>query len=143
MAEMERQVKFMNKSIVGLKENASDSERKSKVYMHKKTLENNSLIGKLTRLRNDIKNLKSENDLLAIKLQKHQAALPQRVVSARHTAPRPALPSKGKLFKGTPFQYKKFNYYEKQRISELQVSNPPHSPSPKSTKTRRSSSTRI
>ena len=28
---------------------------------------------------------------------------------------------KGKLYKGTPFDYKKYNFYEKQRISELQV----------------------
>ena len=28
---------------------------------------------------------------------------------------------KGKLFKGTPFDYKKYNFYEKQRISELQA----------------------
>ncbi len=40
--------------------------------MHKKTIENNSLIYRLNHLRTDIKNLKSENDLLAIKLQKHE-----------------------------------------------------------------------
>lgn len=65
-------MKYMNKSIAGLKGYSVESERKSKVYMHKKTIENTGLIHKLTKLRIENKNLKSENDLLTIKLQKYE-----------------------------------------------------------------------
>lgn len=65
-------MKYMNKSIAGLKGYSIESERKSKVYMHKKTIENTSLIHRLAILRTENKNLKSEIDLLNIKLQKHE-----------------------------------------------------------------------
>ena len=41
----------MNQSIVGLKGDAFESEKKSKTYMHKKTLENTDLIHRLNALR--------------------------------------------------------------------------------------------
>lgn len=142
--EMEEQMRYMQKSIGLMKDTQSRSEMKAKEDMHKRTMENSSLITELYQLRNAKKN--NENRIKQLQLQmkniQHAINTTEREIKQRKPSesqrsvttlpdinPLPvprsisakpkSTPPASKLYKGSVLDSKISQLQEKQRITQL------------------------
>jgi len=144
MEELERQLRYMERSITQLKVNTIKNENRTRLHIKKKTTENTKLITELNALKKDKKELIAANRQLKEQLrnveekmkkrrEENNLAKPQSVQSMSHKAGQDdTIPSllggrprsvkkagKGKLYKGTPYMHRKTNLEDKAKIAEL------------------------
>lgn len=145
--ELDRQLRYMERSITQLKINTMKNENRTRLHIKKKTSENTKLIKELNDLKIDKKELIGTNKRLKesvrnleekIKRVKgrdevgefgppgsvqsmthkmgHEESIPSLVAGRPQSVKKQ---SKGKLYKGTPYQFRKTNLEDKAKISEL------------------------
>ena len=142
--EMEEQIRYMHKSIGLMKDTQNKAEMKAREDMHRRTMENSSLIAELYQLRNAKKNNETKIKQLQLQIKNIQHAInttereiKQRKPSESHRSvttlpdinPLPvprsisakpkSNPSSSKLYKGSVLDSKVSQMQEKQRIAQL------------------------
>ena len=144
--ELDRQLRYMERSITQLKVNTIKNENRTRLHIKKKTSENTKLITELNALKKDKKDLIGANKQLKEQLRNLEEKMkrskrreeaeygkPQSVQSMTQKAGQDdTIPSligarphsvkkgnKGKLYKGTPYQYRQTNLEDKAKIAEL------------------------
>lgn len=144
--ELDRQLRYMERSITQLKVNTIKNENRTRLHIKKKTNENTKLISELNDLKKDKKELIDTNKQLKEQLRDleekmkrskrreeadfgKQASVHSMTVKAPQEESIPSLiggrphsvkkQGKGKLFKGTPYQYRMTNLEDKAKIAEL------------------------
>lgn len=144
--ELDRQLRYMERSITQLKVNTIKNENRTKLHIKKKTDENQKLIQELNIMKKNIKNISSENKMLKDQIRDGEEKLKQNKQREEFgmgkqpsvqsmtvkTGMEESIPSlvagrphsvkkqnQGKLYKGTPYQYRKSNLEDKAKIAEL------------------------
>jgi septal ring factor EnvC (AmiA/AmiB activator) len=143
--ELDRQLRYMERSITQLKLNTMKNENRTRLHIKKKTTENTKLIKELNdlkvdkkdliaankKLREDVRNLEEKIKRIKGKEDEYDMpgsaqsmtakmgqdeGIPSLVGGRPHSVKKQ---SKGKLYKGTPYQYRMTNLEDKAKIAEL------------------------
>lgn len=145
--ELDRQLRYMERSITQLKVNTIKNENRTRLHIKKKTGENTKLITELNDLKKHKKELIAANKQLKEELRNleekmkrgrrrdeaelgnqasvqsmtnkygNEESIPSLVGGRPHSVKKSQ--NQGKLYKGTPYQYRMTNLEDKARISEL------------------------
>lgn len=145
--ELDRQLRYMERSITQLKVNTIKNENRTRLHIKKKTSENTKLIKELNDLKKDKKELIVANKQLKEQLRNldekvkrrdrrdenelekqpsvqsmtvkpgQEDSIPSLLAGGRPHSVKKQL--KGKLYKGTPYQYRQTNLEDKAKIAEL------------------------
>jgi predicted nucleic acid-binding Zn-ribbon protein len=145
--ELKRHLKYMEKTISGMKESQTKADSRVKVDIRKRTIENATLIQELNQLRSDKRKLELEAKQLQHQVKDYTHKLGQKdkeieevrtsMVKQQSSANLPAVnptppprassarpnkqaPFTGRLYKGPSFENKFVSLQDKQRIVELQ-----------------------
>lgn len=124
--ELEHQLKYMEKSITGIRENQKKSMKRFKVDMRKRTQENSTLIQELNKLR-----FENKRDEFRIKQLEQMIDKSNETVKGRDLSPKEKRPSQsyketaptpflGHLNKQSPMEHKFASLQDRQRIIDLQ-----------------------
>jgi hypothetical protein len=145
--ELEGQLRYNERSIIQLKVNTIKNENRTRLHIKKKTSENTKLIMELNALKKDKKLLIGENKKYREEIRNieekmkrsrrrddgdhgnqqasaqslthkygNEDSIPSLVGGRPHSVKKQ---NNGKLYKGTPYQYRMTNLEDKARISEL------------------------
>ena len=141
--ELDRQLRYMERSITQLKVNTIKNENRTRQHIKKKTMENTGLINELNKLKIERKTLKDENKKLReentdLKDKQNMTKKQDDMIHKQHSVQSmtgktvdDSIPSlinrphsvkkqgKGRLYKGTPYQYRKTNLEDKAKIAEI------------------------